>query len=252
MKASLRLCFLGALAIAGFVACNKDVRENNPNYNPDTGEVNTKFVFNLSSMTKTKQAGKNVQEGGSNFRGVTKASLMTLASSNASGFVKNGVLVKDHAMDRLYDLSSVMTTSAGTRVLEMSLPLRTDVMVFYGKSPAVAYSYDATNKIGTYDQFGHLDVFDIKNEANKSNIQLGKRLSEDTTQDWNKTNFRGAEKLLGGILTLVMNSTLSDAYASHGNIVADETAGDNPYGFSLNGSKSTLAELTHFSQSLTS
>ena len=78
MKASLRLCFLGALAIAGLVACNKDVRENNPNYNPETGEVNTKFVFNLSSMTKTKQAGKNVQEGGSNFRGVTKASLMTL------------------------------------------------------------------------------------------------------------------------------------------------------------------------------
>ena len=242
MKASLRLCFLGALALAGLVACQKEVRENNPNYNPETNEVNTKFVFNLSSLAKTKQTGTNVQAGGSNFRGVSKASLMTLASSNASGFVKNGVLVKDHAMDRLYDLSSVMTTSAGTRVLEMSLPLRTDVMVFYGKSPAVAYSYDATNKIGTYDQFGHLDVFDIKNEANKSNIQLGKRLSEDTTQDWNKANFRGAEKLLGGILTLVMNSTLSDDYASHGNIVADETAGDNPYGFSLNGSKSTLAE----------
>ena len=78
MKTSLRLCFLGALALAGLVACNKEVRENNPNYNPETGEVNTKFVFNLSSMAKTKQAGNNVQAGGNNFRGVTKASLMRL------------------------------------------------------------------------------------------------------------------------------------------------------------------------------
>ena len=241
MKASLRLCFLGALAIAGFVACNKDVRENNPNYNPDTGEVNTKFVFNLSSMTKTKQAGKNVQEGGSNFRGVTKASLMTLASSNASGFVKNGVLVNDHAMDRLYDLSSVMTTSAGTRVLEMSLPLRTDVMVFYGKSSTVAYAYDSENKIGTYDQYGHLDAFDIKNEANKTNIQLGKRLSSDANETWNKDNFRGAEKLLGGILTLVMNTTLSDKYLSHEDINANASEGDNNYGFSLDGDELNLA-----------
>lgn len=241
MKASLRLCFLGALAIAGFVACNKDVRENNPNYNPETGEVNTKFVFNLSSMTKTKQAGKNVQEGGSNFRGVTKASLMTLASADATaGTVKDGILVLDHAMDRVYDLSSVMTTSAGTRVLEMSLPLRTDVMVFYGKSPAVAYEYDSENKIGTYDQYGHLDAFDIKNEANKSNIQLGKRLSSNANETWNKTNFRGTEKLLGGILTLVMNTTLSSEYASHGSISSDESEGDNKYGFSLNGFYSSL------------
>ena len=244
MKTSLRLCFLGALALAGLVACNKEVRENNPNYNPETGEVNTKFVFNLSSMAKTKQAGKNVQEGGTNFRGVTKASLMTLASADLesadAGAVKNGILVSDHKMDRVYDLSSVMTTSAGTRVLEMSLPLRTDVMVFYGKSPAVTYAYDSENKIGTYDQYGHLDVFDIQNAANKSNIQLGKRLSDDSGETWNKTNFRGTEKLLGGILTLVMNTTLSDDYASHEDISAGDLEGDNKYGFSLDGNELTL------------
>ncbi|MBQ7467951.1 MAG: hypothetical protein IJS75_03700 [Bacteroidales bacterium] len=241
-RTSLRLCLLGALALAAFVSCNKEAREGNPNYNPNTNEVNTKFVFNLSSLAKTKQAGTNVQAGGTNFRGVSKASLMTLVSSNASGYVKDGILANDHVMDRLYDLSSVMTSSAGTRVLEMSLPLRTDVMLFYGKSPTVAYSYDAENKIGSYDQYGHLDVFDIKNEANASNIQLGKRLSEDENETWNNANFRGAEKLLGGILTLVMNSTLSEDYVSHGSINADESEGDNKYGFSLNGTKLTLAE----------
>lgn len=237
MKASLRLCFLGALALAGLVACQKEVRENNPNYNPETDEVNTKFVFNLSSLAKTKQAGDDVQANGDHFRGITNATLMTLASSGVTdGSVKNSILVKDHVMDRMYDLSSVMTTSAGTRVLEMSLPLRTDVMVFYGKSTPVAYSYNTSSKMSSYDQYGHLDAFDIKNEANKSNIQLGKRLSNDNTSSWNKTNFRGAEKLLGGILTLIMNTTLSSSYNTHGNLDV------STYDYALDGTKLTLAE----------
>lgn len=226
-----KICLLGATSIAVLLACNKESRDSNPRYNPDTEEVNASFVFNLSSFAKTKQAGTNLQIGDAGFRGITNAYLMSMTSENASTSFKDGVLIVDRKAERSYDLSTVLNAGvSGTRVLEMSLPLRTDNLIFYGKAP------DGTGT-DAYDEFGHLDKFDVSSTANKTNIQLGKRLSTSATDPWNKTNFRAAEKLMGGILTLIMRTTLDTKYGNHNKIGEDESAGNNKYGFTVESSE---------------
>lgn len=222
-----KICLLGAASIAVLLACNKESRDSNPRYNPDTEEVNASFVFNLSSFAKTKQAGTNLQIGDAGFRGITNAYLMSMTSENASTNFKDGVLIVDRDAERSYDLSTVLNAGvSGTRVLEMSLPLRTDNLIFYGKAP------DGTGD-GAYDEFGHLEKFDVSPIANKTNIQLGRRLSKSATDTWNKTNFRAVEKLMGGILTLIMRTTLDTKYGNHGRIDENDFAGDKKYGFTV-------------------
>ena len=238
-----KICLLGAASIAVLLACNKESRDSNPRYNPDTEEVNASFVFNLSSFAKTKQAGTNLQIGDAGFRGITNAYLMSMTSENAPTSFKDEVLIADRDAERSYDLSTVLNAGvSGTRVLEMSLPLRTDNLIFYGKAP------DGTGD-GAYDEFGHLEKFDVSSKANKTNIQLGRRLSTSATDPWNKTNFRAVEKLMGGILTLIMRTTLDTKYDNHRRIDENDFAGDKKYGFTLEANEypATITWKSYFS-----
>jgi len=223
----------GAAALACLVACQKERGNDNPNYDPNKNEVNAQFVFNLSSLAKTKQTGDSTQVNAGHFRGISNAYLMSMIST-AEGlgpYVENGILVEDHDLDKIYDLSSVLTPSSiagmeGRRVLEMSLPLRTDLFVFYGRSsePAAA----------DYAGYGHLDKYTVGKEAGSANFQLGKRLTDGK-------HFRTAEKLMGAILTLIMQTTVGTAYKNHNQIKGGVSEGDKKYIYDLSESTDVAA-----------
>ena len=100
MKKYLNFAFLSAIALAGifgFTACSSSddlAAETNPNYDPNTKEVATQFVFNVSngSDASTRMSADATQASSSlaaaKFRGITDSYIMCV--KNAAGDGKTG------------------------------------------------------------------------------------------------------------------------------------------------------------------
>ena len=137
---------LGAMALAAALfGCQKAPQDINPNFNPETDEVNAAFVMSVSTgSASTKMSATNVQASGTNFLGIDNAKLY-LYSAPQTGSVKpfvhtgEGVTFKQY-----YDLGAVLTPGAITasqnsesssnRVLQLTLPVGADAALFYGKA----------------------------------------------------------------------------------------------------------------------
>jgi len=82
MKKMKRFAYVGAIAllsVLGFSACSSNddaLVDNNPTYNPETGEVNVDFVFNVSTSNEPtmRMTAANTQATISErFRGIANA-----------------------------------------------------------------------------------------------------------------------------------------------------------------------------------
>lgn len=231
------IVLLTALAVtAGFAGCQRE--SVNLERNGNAKEVKAQFVFNVSTLSgkQTKQSSSQTQASGSDFRGITDARLMTMARPNMDG----KILVEDADVDHVYDFSNLVkagqiSSTNSRRILEMSLPLNTNTLVFYGRAAqgTAAIPSGLTSK----DCYGHLDEYNVSEKGGETYFQLGKRLESDKN-----ALFYATEKLIAGIQTLVMNTNL--AGDNHVSISADEvpSGNDKPYGYSFDGTKKTLAE----------
>jgi hypothetical protein len=152
MKKNLsRLTVLGIVALGGvLVGCHREVVETNPDYNPETKEVTTQFVLNVTAAPQTKMSASTVQLA-KNFRGIEDAKLFTFKTGQTG---VPYVLATATAPDKDFDLGLFLpsngldngTTGEGTsatnnndtessrRVLQLSLPVSTDAVLFYGKA----------------------------------------------------------------------------------------------------------------------
>ena len=185
-----------ALTLTMIAGCERE-DFSNPNYDPATNSVVTNFVFNIStSAGQTKQSDAAVQASATNtFRGIKDAVLLTYALTD------NGkILSADATADKKFDLAEVaspgsLSSTNSRRVLEMSLPLNTNTMLFYGRAitnnPTTAESKE---------QYGYL-TYQISETAGSALFTLGKRLK-------NTTNFYAIEKLFAGIFSVIMNTNL--------------------------------------------
>ena len=164
MKKIKNYAILSAIAFAGamgFSSCSDEnvVAENNPNYNPETGEVSTEFVFNVatSNTPTTRMSAHDVQAevtSASDFRGIANAMLLTFKL----GTDKDGNHISTPLVaDKTYNFGTVLGAgtldpSDGTnlpksrRVVQISLPTETNAMIFYGKAPKTS-SNNAQGKI---------------------------------------------------------------------------------------------------------
>lgn len=230
MKKKLSLLFASLLCLTGIISCEREPLGPGGNKR----EVNVQFVLNVSTTASaTKQAANEVQIGTAPFRGISEARLMTLAASGDDG----QILYVDHDMDRNYDLSSMLmagsiSASNSRRVVEMSLPLGTNKLVFYGKAPEAIAGTDGFSR---EDCYGLLDEYFVNDKAGKANFQLGKRLQEPG-------KFLAAEKLMAGILTNIMSTKLSIDDGTHESITAADVPvnGSNAFKFDLDGTKTEL------------
>lgn len=136
-----------ALVFAGLAGCSseEDVVVNNPNYNPETGEVLTSFVMNVSptNTPTTRMTAANTQAipGTNGFRGIVDGSLLSFVK-NAP--VANGKWISSSAVsaNKQYTLGKIFSQTDATtngdkshRVIELALPLETNTLMFYGKAP---------------------------------------------------------------------------------------------------------------------
>ena len=235
MKTKLVFPLLGIVLLLTAVSCTDPV-EVNPNYNPETNEVLAKFVLNVSTQApSTKQSAAVVQADNQvAFRGVTDGILLTkvLADEPGAG-TRGGIMIKDAVMDKEYkitnavDASTSIINGSARRVYEWSLPLKTDLALFYGRSPQgdISSTADYTKD----DYFGALSQFSVGREKGSTNIQLKKRLesSDDLTK---------VERVLSSLLTSIMATKIQ------GDGQGEEFIVD---GFSFDGSYATFTEEHH-------
>lgn len=227
MKKLLNYAFLGAIALTGatmFTACSSSdetTEVNNPNYNPETNEVFTKFVFNVSTGNQpiTRQSSAATQATTSEtFRGITNAALFTYKlTGDPTGDGKH--LAAATVANKYIDLgspvaSATISNTNSHRVLEMSLPINTNTMLFYGKAPqGTASGAEATKGYSAYDLYGHLDAYTLAGgtgdnagkDISAANFELGKRMTAD-----NKTKYEMIKTLLGGVLTCIINTKIAN------------------------------------------
>lgn len=220
MKNLTKIALLGAMALVGVWSCQKE-QEVNPNYDPETKEVLTQFSLNVSTNTDTKQQVGVVQASDGSaapaFRGLDHASLLSYVQTD------NGkILAVDATSSKFYDLSELLSNSTGSnyehrRVLEMSLPLGTNTLLFYGKAKqgGLPEGYALTNK----DYYGSMKEYEVGQTAGSANFELCQRLTDETT-------YKTVCKMISGILTLVMNTNLAGT-SHHVNISgSDKPASD--------------------------
>ena len=223
MKKKLLFAFAGAIALSGgtlLTSCSGSddaVAENNsPNFNPEKNEVLTQFVFNVSTSnqaTTRQSSGATQATTGQTFRGINNAGLFTYKLADDGKHLAAAAVA-----NKFIDLGSPLASATiddthSHRVLEMSLPINTNTMLFYGKAPeGTAESADAAKGYTAYDLYGHLDAYTLAGgsgdnagkDISAANFELGKRMTAG-----NKTKYDEIKKLLGGVLTCIINTKIA-------------------------------------------
>ena len=154
----------------GFASCSSaDEAEVNPTYDPVAGTVNADFVFNISTgnSTQTRQNAANTQATIDQvFRGIDNAHLFAYkmgttndgkhiaTATDATKTYSLGTLLANNALD------PDGSTPKSRRIIELSLPVETNCLMFWGKAPKTGtdaeqgkISFTATNKDLTQHAF---------------------------------------------------------------------------------------------------
>ena len=233
MKKYFNFAFLSAIALVGtlgFTACSSTddtVAEETkgPGDVGAKGEVTTQFVFNVSngSSSTTRMSGDATQASSSlaaeKFRGIDNCFIMCFnQGEDGKSLAAAATASKSFDMSRVVAEGSLSNANS-RRVLEMSLPLNTNTMLFYGKAIN-------DNTVADYkSKYGYLDNYNVTNDLTTTYFQLGKRL---TTED--KTKFQEVQKLLAAVLSCIINTHRGTAA-----VAATDKPGDGipAYGFAL-------------------
>jgi len=204
MKKLFNYALIGAIALTGstmLTSCSSSddaaAENNNPNFNPETNEVTAQFVFNVASgsTATTRQSEAATQASSSltatEFRGIDNSHVMCFINGAGDGnyLTTAATATKSFDMARVANAGTLSNTKS-SRVLEMSLPLNTNTMVFYGK---------ATDETNNYNTFGHLDAFHVEDNLASTYFQLGRRLTVEK-----KAELQEIQKLLAACITCIM------------------------------------------------
>lgn len=213
MKRFQQLALTGAIALVGatgFIACSSEEEAAvSPRFNPETNEVVTSFVFNVSTgnTTTTRMTSSATQATTDDlFRGIDNCYIYSYRNGSDGKHIAAAT-----TMEKRFDMEQILGPNTidednSRRVIETSLPLHTNSLLFYGKAiQGNAYGMDHD----AYCEFGHLDEYYLPDanddyDLSKASFALGRRLTED-----NKVNYHKTEDLLAGILTVLMNTNLA-------------------------------------------
>ena len=230
--------FAAVCAFACLLACRRE--EMNSTYDPNTETVTAQLVFNIATAPTTKQSAAETQATtSSSFLGIKDAYLLTIAEANKSG----KILAQDMDAGDLQNLSDVLganevTASGETqkshRVMKMSLPLKTNKLLFYGRAARgpLAADFNGIQNVTLDDCYGKLEQYVISKEEGSADFRLARRLEDDE-----KGIFYSEEKLLSGIFTALMNTGVGSINISANSGPDVATDNDHPmpnYDFAIN------------------
>lgn len=224
MKKIMNYAILSAIAFAGaigFSSCSDEnvVAENNPNYNPATGEVNVDFVFNVSTANEptTRMSAATTQANLSQpFRGITDAYLGAFKLGTDGKYVTDPT----GAADKLFPLGSVLgagkldpnaeasgDVTKSRRVLQLSLASGTNSLMFWGKAP----------KTGTDLEQGKITM-NIAETPSATSISMCKIVPEtaETSGGYDQATLAQYQKLMAAVMTYIINSGIKATEVTFG------------------------------------
>lgn len=170
MKRTVLILSIAALATT--VGCQREQMEPNPLYNAETKEVLAQFVLNVAAAgqgEQTKMSANTVQQN-NNFRGIHNAHIYTYATGTTSGtpYVLSpdgwtDANSKDFPLGTLYATGTIDNTgnnnanSSSNRILQLSIPVGTDAVLFYGKAlnaenPTMAQNQERGRMLADFSQ----------------------------------------------------------------------------------------------------
>lgn len=146
MNKFFKIALAGAVVVAALASCSREAQvADNPNFNKETGEVLTSFVFNVATnntpVTKQTSASTQATAGTDAFRGINDGQLLSFLKDAP---VADGKWIPSSAVaaNKEYSLGNIMSTTDATtngdkshRVIELALPTETNTLMFYGKAP---------------------------------------------------------------------------------------------------------------------
>jgi hypothetical protein len=203
------------------VACNREVIDVNPNYDPLTNEVTTQFVVSVSTgqSGQTRMTPTAVQNN-SGFRGIEDAKLFTFLTGIANN---NGTTYPyvdgTHDANRYYDLGTLFAsntidasknqTESSNRILQLSVPLNTDAVLFYGR--AIRGAEYTKKALGAID-------YDISSTPSKTWFHTVRRIgTEDDVRAYDAT-----ARLMIYVINYIIKTSVSSAetYGGYTNLDA--------------------------------
>ena len=226
-----RFAYVGAIAllsVLGFSACSSNddaLVDNNPTYNPQTGEVNVNFVFNVSTSNGMRMSAANTQATESSaFRGITNAHLgtFTLGRDNEHLYSSDD---EAKAADKLHYLNTVIgngklnpnateddvannDVTKSRRVLQLSLASGTNTLLFWGK--AIKDGDDAAQGRIT------MDIAEKPSETTFSMCKIVPDAAYDEAPGIYKTKFVQYQNLIANVMNTIVNSGIKDKPVSFG------------------------------------
>lgn len=223
MKKKVLFGMMGAMALA-FTACTSEdaLEVNNPNYNPETGEVTTSFVMNVNTNRTpiTRMTSATTQATTTDaFRGITDAHLLTFLRNSPLADGKH--IINATTANKHYSLGNVYNTGQATtngnkshRILELALPTETNVLMFYGKAPKTVTDGFAQGSIDYLPQVDNSNATDLT----KYDFTV-KRIVEVNDLGYNQI-FRNYGDLLTAALNWVLATKITNEdvqYDANGN-----------------------------------
>ena len=218
MKKFQFLALMGAAALTGatlFSCSNDELAEVNPNYNPETGEVLTSFVFNVSATPATRMTSANTQATTSDaFRGIVDGSLLSYVKGTPAAdgkWIGSAVDAnKQYTLGNIYSAGDANTVGdLSHRVIELSLPIETNTLMFYGRAPKSGEDADnAQGKIVWND-----GVTDPK-KLSDYNFSLVRRVAAGTGSG-SETAYRQYGNLIRAALDYVVGSELATTLSNN-------------------------------------
>lgn len=270
-----RFYLITSLALTGaLLGCQREPMVNNPNYDPDTETVKTKFVFNLSTAANdTKQLASETQATATApFLGIDDAWIFAYkqaTGTNPVTYPGGKILAEDASTTSFYNLSNLLgagdlaqqteatqTDKPSHRVLEMQLPIYTNTLLFYGR--AKPGTVDSSDPWSVYDHFGHMDAYTVNGDQGSADFRLGKRLADQIgdAPGAQLGRFQNVEKLLAGIFTVIMNSNLKGTARKTVTAATKPTTYEvndeekaalmKPYGYALSASQATTTAADYY------
>ena len=219
MKKNLMFAMMGAIALTGAVgltSCSSsdDVAADvNPNYNPETNEVNVQFVLNVAANTgdnTTRQGAATVQKN-NKFRGLKDAKLIALKTGNPAwlapfdGRASTSMGVKTFELGTLYTSSQITETNTNNpanrsnRILQLSLPTGMDAMLVYARAI----------QSGVTEEDGKVEM-NVTTAPENTTFSLQSRLGE------NGTTYQQVLDLSVTIFNFIMDARISNVAAGAG------------------------------------
>lgn len=254
-----KFALLGTVALLAAVGCQREPVDVNPNYDPETKEVVTDFVFNVAAAEspKTKMTDAVVQATTSKtFRGIERAVLYAFSQKTGTNTLDDGKHLWTNAglAEKTFDLGTVMARSSinpnaaepgGTppqsrRVLELSMPSETNTFLFYGTAI----------KDGTDIEQGVVNM-NVSNEPAKTHIDIQPIIKGSIgTFDYNAgaqsadpgtiaEQFRETAVLFSCVMTHIVNAGWADTDAAKR---AKNEGGPQTRSFTANGITKTYPD----------